>query len=91
MKDSFQENYFEGEMPYSINNTFGYGTMIRAFSIIEKKVTPLGYEIILDIDLDSGYELKSAKMNLSLDDLKGYETNDIQEAVQYALGFFRQN
>jgi hypothetical protein len=23
MKDSFQENYFEGEMPYSINNTFG--------------------------------------------------------------------
>jgi len=91
MKETFQESYFEGEMPHIIDDPFGYGTTIRTFSIIETKATPLGYEVILDMDLDSGYEIKGAKMCLTHDDLAGYETTDVQKAVQYALGFFDES
>lgn len=64
------------------------GTSIQTFNIIETSVNAEGYELLLDIDLDSGYELKGVRMKISFEDLDAYETNDIQEGVKYALGFF---
>lgn len=64
------------------------GTAIRTFNIIETSVNEEGYEVLLDIDLDSGYDLENVKMKVSFEDLEAYETKDIHEAVKYALGFF---
>jgi hypothetical protein len=64
------------------------GSAIRTFNIIETSVGPEGYEVLLEMDLDSGYDLESVKMKISHEDMVAYETSDIQEAVRYALGFF---
>ncbi|WP_242221599.1 hypothetical protein [Bacillus cereus group sp. BfR-BA-01380] len=64
------------------------GTAIQTFNIMETNVTTDGYEVLLNIDLDSGYELENVKMQISFEELAGYETNDIHEGVKYALGFF---
>lgn len=66
------------------------GTSIQTFDIIEITSNTHGYEVLLNIDLDSGYELKNVKLNVTSEELLAYETNDIQEAVKYALGFFHQ-
>jgi hypothetical protein len=74
-----------------ILDSFDYetGTAIRSFNIIETTVNEEGYNVVLDVDLDSGYELERVKMHISFEDLQAYETQDIQEAVKYALGFFQ--
>lgn len=64
------------------------GTAIRTFNIIDTSVNEEGYEVLLDIDLDSGYDLENVKMKISFEDLQAYETKDVHEAVKYALGFF---
>jgi hypothetical protein len=64
------------------------GVPIRTFNILDTNVTEEGYEVLLNIDLDSGYELEDVKMKVSFEDLAAYETNDIHEGVKYALGFF---
>ena len=69
-------------------NDYGTGTSIQTFNVIEHTVNAEGYEVLLQIDLDSGYELENVKMKLTFEDLEAYETNDIHEAVKYALGFF---
>lgn len=66
------------------------GVPIRTFNILDKNVTEEGYEVLLNIDLDSGYELEDVKMKLSFEDLAAYETEDIHEGVKYALGFFAE-
>ncbi|PGZ97472.1 hypothetical protein COE51_14350 [Bacillus pseudomycoides] len=66
------------------------GTAIQTFNIIETNATPDGYEVLLDIDLDSGYELEKVKMKITFEELAGYETTDIHEGVKYALGFFNK-
>ncbi|CAM4237381.1 hypothetical protein BAMA_05760 [Bacillus manliponensis] len=67
------------------------GTAIQTFDIIEANSSADGYEVLLNIDLDSGYELKNVKLNITADELLAYETTDIHEAVKYALGFFHQS
>jgi hypothetical protein len=64
------------------------GVPIRTFNILDTSVTDEGYEVLLNIDLDSGYELEDVRMKVSFEDLAAYETNDIHEGVKYALGFF---
>ncbi|WP_042357116.1 hypothetical protein [Bacillus rubiinfantis] len=64
------------------------GTAIRTFNIIETSAHPEGYDVLLNIDLDSGYDLENVRMTISFEDMEAYETNDIHEAVKYALGFF---
>ncbi|WP_223820898.1 hypothetical protein [Bacillus sp. S3] len=64
------------------------GTTIQTFNIIEANKNAEGYEVLLDLDLDSGYALEGVKLNISNEDFAAYETNDIQEVVKYALGFF---
>lgn len=64
------------------------GSAIRTFNIIESSVGPEGYEVLLEMDLDSGYDLESVRMKISHEDMVAYETSDIHEAVKYALGFF---
>lgn len=64
------------------------GSAIRTFNIIETSVDPEGYEVLLEMDLDSGYDLESVRMKISHEDMVAYETSDIHEAVKYALGFF---
>ncbi|WHY87214.1 hypothetical protein QNH39_04970 [Neobacillus novalis] len=66
------------------------GTAIQTFNIIEVMEHAEGFEVLLDIDLDSGYELEGVKLLVTHEDLDAYETNDIQEGVKYALGFFDQ-
>lgn len=67
------------------------GTSIQTFTIIDTNVSEEGYDVLLDINLDSGYDLEGVRMKITFDDLKAYETNDIHEGVKYALGFFNQN
>jgi hypothetical protein len=64
------------------------GTTIQTFNIINTKVTSDGYEVLLNIDLDNGYELEKVKLKITSEDLAAYETDDIQEGVKCALGFF---
>lgn len=64
------------------------GTSIRSFNIIDTTASTEGYEVRLEIDLDSGYELEDVKMNITFEDLAAYETEDIHEGVRCALGFF---
>ncbi|WP_251551022.1 hypothetical protein [Neobacillus muris] len=64
------------------------GTAIRTFTIVDTSVSEEGYDVLLDIDLDSGYDLQGVRLHISFEDLTAYETQDIQQAVRYALGFF---
>ncbi len=66
------------------------GTAIRDYDIIEVNQTTDGYEVLLDVNLDSGYSLARTKLEISHEDLLGYETNDVEEGIKYALGFFNQ-
>jgi hypothetical protein len=67
------------------------GTSIQTFNIIQTSVNEDGYEVLLNIDLDSGYELEDVRLKISFEDLTAYETKDIHEGVKYALGFFEQD
>jgi hypothetical protein len=64
------------------------GTAIREYDIIGINQTANGYEVVLDIELDSGYSLAGTKLEVTHEDLLGYETNDIEEGIKFALGFF---
>jgi hypothetical protein len=64
------------------------GTAIRDYDIINVTKTPFGYEVLLDINLDSGYSLAGTKLEITNEDLEGYETNEVEEGIKYALGFF---
>ncbi|MDR7238510.1 hypothetical protein [Neobacillus drentensis] len=64
------------------------GTAIREYDIIDINQTATGYEVVLDIELDSGYSLAGTKLEVTHEDLLGYETNDIEEGIKFALGFF---
>jgi hypothetical protein len=66
------------------------GTAIREYDIIDINQTATGYEVVLDIELDSGYSLAGTKLEVTHEDLLGYETNDIEEGIKFALGFFNQ-
>lgn len=64
------------------------GTAIRDYDIIEVNQSAEGYHVTLDVNLDSGYSLNRTELEISYEDLEGYETKDIEEAIKYALGFF---
>jgi hypothetical protein len=64
------------------------GTSIREYDIIEINQTATGYDVVLDIELDSGYSLARTKLEVTHEDLLGYETKDIEEGIKFALGFF---
>jgi hypothetical protein len=64
------------------------GTPIRDYDIIEITQTEIGYHVLLDINLDSGYSLSQTTLEITNEDLVGYETNDVEEGIKYALGFF---
>jgi len=66
------------------------GTTIRDYDIIEINSTINGFEVLLDVNLDSGYSLARTKLEITHEDLMGYETNDVVEGIKYALGFFDQ-
>ncbi len=64
------------------------GAPILDYDIIEIKNTATGFEVLLDINLDSGYSLSRTTLEITHDDLQGYDTNEIEEGIKYALGFF---
>jgi hypothetical protein len=64
------------------------GTAIRDYDILEITATEMGYDVLLNINLDSGYSLLNTKMEISHDDLTAYETSDLEEGIKFALGFF---
>ncbi|WP_040205159.1 hypothetical protein [Neobacillus jeddahensis] len=64
------------------------GTAIRDYDIIAITQTVNGFEVMLNINLDSGYSLEKTKMEITHEDLEGYETNEVEEGIKYALGFF---
>ncbi|WP_246943573.1 hypothetical protein [Bacillus pinisoli] len=66
------------------------GTAIRDYDIIDITATETGYEVTLDVNLDSGYSLSRTKLELSKEDLEGYETSEVEEGIKYALGFFSE-
>ena len=66
------------------------GTAIREYDIIAINQTANGYEVVLDIELDSGYSLAGTKLEVTNEDLLGYETDEIEEGIKFALGFFNQ-
>lgn len=67
------------------------GTAIRDYDIIEITQTSNGYDVLLDINLDSGYSLTRTKLEVSNEDLEAYETADIVEGIKFALGFFDES
>jgi hypothetical protein len=67
------------------------GTTIRDYDIITITQTSVGYEVLLDINLDSGYSLTRTKLEISNEDLLAYETSNIEEGIKYALGFFNES
>ncbi|HYK71801.1 MAG TPA: hypothetical protein VEV44_01550 [Pseudoneobacillus sp.] len=64
------------------------GTSILDYDIIDITSTANGYEVLLDINLDSGYSLTRTKLEISHEDLLAYETSEIEDGIKYALGFF---
>lgn len=64
------------------------GTAIRDYDIIEIKKIPEGFEVLLDINLDSGYSLTRTKLAITDEDLSAYETKEIEQGIKFALGFF---
>jgi hypothetical protein len=67
------------------------GTTIRDYDILNITKTAEGYEVLLDINLDSGYALTRTKLDISNEDLLAYETSNIEEGIKYALGFFDES
>lgn len=67
------------------------GTSIRDYDILTITQNETGYEVVLDINLDSGYSLSNTKLEISHEDLLAYETNDLEEGIKYALGFFDES
>lgn len=67
------------------------GTAIRDYDIIDIAKTTNGYEVVLDINLDSGYSLTRTKLEITDYDLQGYETNEIEKGIKFALGFFEND
>lgn len=67
------------------------GTAIRDYDIVEVSKTTNGFEVLLDINLDSGYSLTGTRLEITNEDLVGYETNDIEEGIKFALGFFGES
>ena len=67
------------------------GTAIRDYDIIDIVKTTNGYEVVLDINLDSGYSLTRTKLEITDYDLQGYETNEIEKGIKFALGFFEND
>ena len=67
---------------------YATGTQIRDYDIINIKKTSSGYEVLLDISLDSGFALAKTTLEITDEELMGYETNRIEEGIKYALGFF---
>jgi hypothetical protein len=66
------------------------GTAIRDYDIIDITASANGFEVLLDINLDSGYSLTRTKLEITHEDLQGYETSEVEEGIKYALGFFGQ-
>jgi hypothetical protein len=64
------------------------GTAIRDYDIIDITKLAEGYEVLLDINLDSGYSLTRTKLVITNEDLLGYETKEIEQGIKFALGFF---
>jgi hypothetical protein len=64
------------------------GSPILDYDIIDIKNTTNGFEVLLDINLDSGYSLSRTTLEITHEDLQGYDTNEIEEGIKYALGFF---
>ncbi|MEW9052173.1 MAG: hypothetical protein AB2392_13525 [Neobacillus sp.] len=64
------------------------GTAIRDYDIIKISNTTNGFDVMLDINLDSGYSLSGTKLEITNEDMQGYETTEVEEAIKYALGFF---
>jgi hypothetical protein len=64
------------------------GAPIRDYDITEITKTTNGYEVTLDINLDSGYSLTGTQLEITDEDLQGYDTVEVEEAIKYALGFF---
>ncbi len=64
------------------------GTPIRDYDILAITKTTNGYDVLLDINLDSGYSLTKTTLEITEEDLTGYETSDVEEGIKYALGFF---
>lgn len=64
------------------------GTAIRDYDIIGITKTMNGYDVLLDINLDSGYSLTRTTLEITNEDLIGYETNEVEEGIKFALGFF---
>ncbi|MCL6570562.1 MAG: hypothetical protein K6T88_02605 [Bacillus sp. (in: Bacteria)] len=64
------------------------GTAIRDYDIIDITKLAEGYEVLLDINLDSGYSLTRTKLAITNEDLLGYETKEIEQGIKFALGFF---
>lgn len=69
---------------------YDIGTAIQTFNIIETSKNEDGYDVLLNINLDSGYELENVQLKITMEDLEGYETDDIHQGVKYALGFFEK-
>jgi hypothetical protein len=67
------------------------GTTVRDYDILNITQTAEGYEVLLDINLDSGYALTRTKLDISNEDLLAYETSNIEEGIKYALGFFDES
>jgi hypothetical protein len=67
------------------------GTAIRDYDILDITPTEMGYEVYLNINLDSGYSLSNTKLEISHEDLTAYETSDLKEGIKFALGFFDVN
>lgn len=64
------------------------GVPIRDYDIINITKTVNGYEVLLDINLDSGYSLARTTLEITDEELQGYETDNVEDGVKYALGFF---
>ncbi|WP_077213051.1 hypothetical protein [Bacillus dakarensis] len=64
------------------------GVPIRDYDIINITKTVNGHEVLLDINLDSGYSLARTTLEITDEELQGYETDNVEDGVKYALGFF---
>ncbi|WP_342429469.1 hypothetical protein [Neobacillus sp. FSL H8-0543] len=67
---------------------YATGAPIRDYDITGITKTTSGYEVTLDINLDSGYSLMATKLEITHEDLQGYDTVEVEEGIKYALGFF---
>lgn len=83
--------YFGGEIMSDLEPVeYATGVPIRDYDIINITKTAIGYEVLLDINLDSGYSLAGTTLEITDEELQGYETDNVEDGVKYALGFFDQ-